>query len=99
MERKASVRRVVCAACKIGDLILCGPRHWDNTMRKQAKAIQGTVGWSSRWSRAEQGFVDQWGVFMDRKEAMQVAKAAGQPVDIERGCGGDETTLYSEGLY
>jgi hypothetical protein len=39
------------------------------------------------------------GIFMDRKEAMQVAKAAGQPVDITRGCGGDETTLYSEGLY
>jgi hypothetical protein len=98
-DRVPVVRRVVCAACQVGDLILCGPRHWDSTMRKQAKAIQGHDGWESGWNKAEQGFVDQFGVFMTRKEAMQVAKAAGQVIDIDRGCGGDERALYSEGLY
>lgn len=38
-------------------------------------AGQGT---RDEWRAAEQGFIDQWGTFMDRKEAYQVAKAAGQ---------------------
>lgn len=89
-------RRVVCAACRQGDLILAGARHFDTVMRAQLEAITGDCKLAGPW---EQGFIDQWGVFMDRKEAMRVAMAAGQPVDIERGCGGDSGTLYSEGLY
>lgn len=48
----------------------------------------------------DQGFVDQFGVYMDRKEAYQVAKAAGQLHYPER-CGSslDGPKLYSEGLY
>ena len=94
------VRKVVCAACKHPQdaLVLVGARHWDKVMHIQYKALNayykalGTATW-------QQGFIDQRGVFMDRKEAMQVAKAAGQAIDIERGCGGSETVLYSEGLY
>jgi hypothetical protein len=44
----------------------------------------------------EQGFIDQFGVFMTREEAYEVAKAAGQ---IKYRCGGDEGRLFSENLY
>ena len=29
---------IVCAACKHGDFIACGPRHFDETMRPQVEA-------------------------------------------------------------
>ena len=95
-----SKRKVVCAACKHPnlDLILCGARHWDSVMNDQFRsmAMYGEKQGIALW---EQGFIDQRGVFMDREEAMQVAKDAKQPIDIKRGCGGSETVLYSEGLY
>ena len=47
---------------------------------------------------AEQGFLDQYGVFMDREEAMQVAIDSGQPLDMKRN-GTPENELFSEGLY
>ena len=47
----------------------------------------------------EQGFVNQFGEFLTREEAWEIADAQGK-VDIERN-GGENTrgTLYSEGLY
>ncbi len=94
-----STRKVVCAACRHqdhGDMLI-GPRHFDKTMHEQLKIMRRAYGVERKaW---DQGFIDQHGVFMDREEAMRVAKAAGQRIDIERGCGGDEDTLYSEGLY
>jgi hypothetical protein len=44
----------------------------------------------------EQGFVDQYGNFMTREEAWEIAQAAGQ---IRRPEGGAPGTLYSEHLY
>ena len=49
-----------------------------------------------KWTRAEQGFVDQFGVFLTREEAWDVASKAGQ---IVRRVGGDGGCLYSENLY
>ena len=46
----------------------------------------------------EQGFIDQFGVFYNREEAMVIALAAGQDIDYKRN-GGDSLILYSEGLY
>lgn len=46
----------------------------------------------------EQGFIDQWGCFYTRTEAMQAVKASGQPFNIKRN-GGNDDELYSEGLY
>lgn len=96
-----SRRFVVCAACRHEGtgLIIPGPRHFDETMRKLIEAI-----WhpslTGKWPHDfEQGFIDQRGQFLTREEAMDIAKAAGQPIDIEMGCGGSETVLYSEGLY
>lgn len=88
---KEARRVVVCAAIRNskGDII-CSPRHWDALMREQV------VKADADWSRAEQGFVDQYGAFMDRAEARMVAWSANQVV---RRCGGDEAELFSENLY
>lgn len=84
---------VVCAACRRGDLVVCGPRHFDATMRRlvNAMGLREATGW-------EQGFVDQSGRFLTREEAMVVVRASGQAFDPARN-GGDGSALYSEGLY
>lgn len=89
---------VVCAACRRGDLILAGARHFDKVMISQIKAIDGKLS-PGAGNNFEEGFIDQFGDFLTREEAMDVAIAAGQKVDIERGCGGLSHMLFSEGLY
>lgn len=88
------MRRVVCAANRdLCGLVIIGVRHWDVFMHVQG----GTQPWCP--GEHEQGFIDQFGVFMSRTEAWQVAEAAGQ---IIRRVGGDDAdggTLYSENLY
>lgn len=86
---------VVCAACKRGELIIAGARHFDKVMRSQLNHIAARTH-AIEW---QEGFINQFGDFLTREEAMKVAIAAGQKIDIMRGCGGDKETLYSEGLY
>jgi len=84
-------RRVVCAAIRNDkNEIICSSRHWDRLMCDQVARSIGN------WRRAEQGFVDQFCVWMNRGEARKVATKAGQ---IIRRCGRDEENLYSENLY
>ena len=95
-------RVVVCAAMRKANLIFCGARHYDSVMRTQIDAANC----DSR--NMEQGFIDQYGVFMGRKEAWKVADMAGQ---IRRPTGnetqfeprpaniGDDGLLFSENLY
>ena len=93
------MRKVVCAACKQSDVTLVGPRHFCRLMHEQADAIQaGGIHGDLSVGGWEQGFIDQWEVFMDRHEALLVALAVGQPVDFKRN-GGSGNELYSEGLY
>lgn len=86
---------VVCAACKKGSTIVAGARHFDSVMRSQFKAMNEPIPYGKDW---EQGFIDQFGEFLTRENAMTIAKAAGQKVD-PKGCGYSKTILYSEGLY
>ena len=88
---------VVCAACRSPKgVIICSARHWDLLMLTQFDRLlligekKSTAGWT-------QGFINQFGEFMDRTEAMIVAKESGQKIDFERN--GDDDVLYSEGLY
>lgn len=85
---------VVCAAIRsrVSNRVICGARHLDSVMRDQITHGGGR----DEWRGAEQGFIDQFCVFLSRKEAYEVAKAAGQ---IRRRCGGDDGHLYSENLY
>jgi hypothetical protein len=83
--------RVVCAAnwLKSG-LIVTGARHHDKVMNAQIKAAGDThIG-------ETQGFIDQFGDFLTREEALDIAQRNGQ---IRRRCGGDTRELFSENLY
>jgi len=94
VQPDASQRRVVCAAIrsKRGH-ILCGPRHYDSIMQQ---LLEFGVRNLADWAKAEDGFVDQHGKWMNRYEALTVARAAGQ---ILHRCPGDERELFSENLY
>lgn len=98
------VRVVVCAANRYGELIVLGARHFDSVMHAQLKAIgiTGRQPWNdeieNRYGIAEQGFIDQWGVFMNRSEALIVATEAGQ-INVRRPKGFPLDKLFSEDLY
>jgi hypothetical protein len=44
-----------------------------------------------------QGFIDQWGNFITREDALFIATENGQYINQERN--GSRTELFSEGLY
>ena len=88
-------RTIVCAAMRHAHTgtIICSPRHFDERCAEVVGYTQGG------WHDAEQGFVDQHGVFFSRTEAWHIASKGNQ---IVRRCGGDTAnggTLYSENLY
>lgn len=85
-------RHVVCAACQWEDgLIVTGVRHFCPIMRAQIARMD-----PKPQTKHEQGFVDQWGNFMSRDEALTVVKMNKQPLRHPH----DEwETLYSENLY
>ena len=73
-------RHVVCAAIKRGPIMVTGPRHLDFIMQSQIDSMKFSL--KSRWSIGEgieeMGFIDQFGNFMTREVAMQVAQSFGQ---------------------
>ena len=95
-----SERRVVCAAIRASDgMLLLGIRHYSGDMHSQIMARHDGRKFNNRLD-ADQGFVDQRGVWMSREEAYKVALAAGQLRYPEAcGVGLDGPRLYSEGLY
>lgn len=92
-------RRVVCAANRMSDgTLFIGARHWDELMHAQAQRYIDLNNLEDHEvGDAEQGFIDQWGVFMDREEAWKVAEAANQILFTGPGFSGPE--LFSENLY
>lgn len=84
--------RVVCAAIRVCDQIICGARHYDGLMIQQITA-RNEIG---KWREAEQGFVDQWGKWLTREHAWRVAELAGQIINDPDWCFG---SLHSEHLY
>jgi hypothetical protein len=93
-------RRVVCAAIRAADgELLLGIRHYSRDMHRQIEARTDGAKFQGRLDE-DQGFVDQYGNWMTREEAYQVANAAGQIVRPEAcGNGLNGPKLYSEGLY
>ena len=89
-------RVVVCAANRYGDLIIPSARHHDKVMNKLIVALWDVGNLDKKDN--EQGFIDQFGGFMTREEALIVVKQSGQPFDVERN-GGDGKMLFSEGIY
>lgn len=94
-------RFVVCAACRYGDMIICGARHFDSVMHGVIKQLrEDRLFEFEKAGRAEQGFIDQYGVFMTREEAFLVAQEAGQ-LNVRRSKTPHpgSTELFSEDLY
>lgn len=85
-------KRIVCAACRWPDgHIILGIRHFSPDMILSAH-LQGYRTIDCR----EQGFVDQYGNYLTRQEAYQIAEKNGQYNPYEPYTPG---TLYSEDLY
>ena len=89
---------VVCAALQnhAGEIV-CGARHYDKIMQIGIKARTTLFTNSFRAENTTQGFINQFGEFLTRREAMAAVKASGQPFDIKRNQG--DVFLTSEGLY
>lgn len=96
-------RVVVCAANRFENTIICGARHFDDVMSasilnfyaSQSLSKENIPNHSMDW---EQGFIDQWGIFMNRKEAFEVAKNTGQ-INTRRKKSWPLDLLFSEDLY
>lgn len=90
------VRRVVCAAIRAADgSLLLGIRHYSSDMHEQI--AERREGWKFLHRTGDdQGFVDQRGHYMTRRQAWNVAEAAGQVRRQGHDC---EGVLYSEDLY
>ena len=87
--------RIVAAANRYKDLVIVGARHHSVHMSQ----VIDIVGWDALWDycngEEEQGFIDQYGTYHDRKTAWKIAEAAGQIIyDKDR-----PDTLFSENLY
>lgn len=91
--------QIVCAACKYGDVLICGARHYDMVMHSQLMAFdEASEVRSMNRGEVVQGFIDNQGKFYNRKDAMKLVIKSGQPFNAERNSGSGED-LYSEGLY
>lgn len=88
-------RRIVCAANLYPDgIIVCSARHYDMIMHTVLCSIYDD---RPSFSEVKQGFIDNIGVWHDRKAAYKIALAADQ-IRHKTGNLHDET-LYSEDLY
>jgi hypothetical protein len=92
-ERFDTVQRVVSmAACIVDGNLVVGNRHFCPVMSLMLDALHLTEEQTHNHDvRTEQGFVDQYGVYMTRQEAWTVAKEAGQIKEVFQ-----EGVLYSE---
>ncbi len=86
---------IVCAACQYEYIVLCSARHWDILMKIQLRNLN-KLGAELKMSFFEEGFIDQFGDFIERKEAYIIAKKSGQ-LNLERNV--SHIRLFSEGLY
>lgn len=90
---------IVCAANRLSNgRVIIGARHWDDHMHAQMNDMVSDEGDEIKLVKCEeQGFIDQFGNFYNRKEAWKVAEANGQIRRIGPGYSGPD--LYSENLY
>ena len=79
------------------EVILCGVRHGDCFRQLEALGFEPRKG----YEEIEQGFVDNYGVFRNRNQALLHAVQCGQLNADMRGqySRGEKKTLYSEDLW
>ena len=88
---------IVCAVIKfelngIGDIVVPMVRHYS----PDGHRIIAEIEHKNVIEEKEQGFITNYGRFVDRKEALQIAKQNNQ---IKYGIGYEPEELYSEMLY
>ena len=94
--------KIVCAAHQFGNgIVVASPRHCDYTYHSLMMAIHrpddNESGHPHFISHPKQGFVDQFGCFYTRDQALQIAIKAGQ-IDLEKKSP-PKHLLFSEDLY
>lgn len=96
-ERYNVQRWIVSAANRYKDIIIMGTRHSSPTMYMTTLAYGGFM-LLHEYSGDDhsQGFVDQFGTYYEREEALKLAEENGQ---IRNPDGNTPTELFSEGLY
>jgi len=93
---------IVCAAIRVvmdvGSVnfshLLIGARHWDKQMLDQFSNIPYNL--CVKIEKECQGFIDQFGTFYDRKQALKIAKQNNQ---IRHELSYKTNELFSEMLY
>lgn len=83
--------RIVCAACRHGETIVLGVRHFDSLMQARIKDANLPLG--EKW---EGGFMTNKMRFVTRREAWDIAQANDQ---ICWGKDREPGPLFSEDLY
>lgn len=73
-------RRIVCAAIRYGDVIVCSARHHDRLMNDTIKKMGGREKLLDGAEKEEQGFIDQYGDYFTREEAAFIVRENGQQV-------------------
>lgn len=94
---KVPMRVVVCAANYYNGTMVLGARHFDQVMHTTICKLNSRC-LPDNPSMWRQGFIDQYGLFMDRKEALQVATKAGQ-LNVFRTKTIPMDELFSDDLY
>ncbi len=95
-------RRIVCAANRFklktgGFIIVPGARHYSPDMSEVIDLIENQLDTRHVYDE-DQGFIDQWGDYHTRQEALIIATHAGQ-INTVREKGAPYDTLFSEDLY
>lgn len=92
-----SLNKIVCAATKHSidgvEFVICDARHY---FKNQVALLNYLISTDHEVKEIEQGFIDKYGNFLNRKEAFIVASKAGQ---IKLGAEIMNDELYSENLY
>jgi hypothetical protein len=95
-----SLIRIVCAANRYGDHIIASARHHDALMRKIINSMGGRSKLLDGCEREEQGFIDQYGDWWNREEAMNIVVQNGQKLRTDNTLPiGVGLKLFSEHLY
>lgn len=95
-------RRIVCAANRFklktgGYLVIPGSRHYSKDMAEVIDQVRDKVV-NDHVHGDDQGFIDQWGEYFTREEALVIATHAGQ-INKVRPKSGPADELFSEDLY
>lgn len=90
---------IVAAAMRNKEgMVIVSPRHFDVTCHNTLNMLTPEYRKSFMGGREEQGFVDQWGNFYTREQALEIAKSNGQYNRYDSRCT-HKTQLFSENLY